>query len=240
MESLPSTNNYLSTTEKHRSRDENRQSPAANQVISDSVKAIEVENVGDEIQKVKSLEEIAALPGAVIKPIDSKLTDILLKVLSHNSDFSQKRITNAYFLEFPKLPTYKPNVSHQQSNYIYPEQSVGQMPVQTAAPLQMPVQAVPTIQAVQIPIETAMDKNYELLFDKDIQLSDADYEYGEMVCADRVSGGVADVRKNCRIYFQCTKYTIDTYVCPRGSLFDDSKQFCMPSHQVYCGKYVTM
>lgn len=248
-EALPSSTHYLSTTGKYKSSTTDKsetttEKPVDNRLTaSDSVKAIEVENVGDEISRVKSLEEIAALPGAVIKPIDSKLTDILLKVLAHNQDFSQKRITNAYFLEFPKLPVYKPSVGPQQSsNFLYPEPSLTQNPVQSVPPLpiQMPGQSLPSIQTVQIPLEAAMDKNYDLLYDKDIQLTDSDYEYGETVCADRVSGGVPDVRKGCRIYFQCTKYTIDTYVCPRGSLFDESKQFCMPSNQVYCGKYISM
>ena len=198
------------------------QMPSSDWETNTGIKAVEVENVGEDITKIRSLEEIAALPGAVIKPIDPKLTDILLKVLSHNSDFATKRITNAYFLEFPKLPNYRPTPNQKSSlNYLTPEEYYKQTSVADR----------------QTPVETTIDQKYDDLdYDKDIQLTDADYEYGEMVCANRINGAIADVRKGCRIYFQCTPYTIDTYVCPRGSTFDDRKQYCLPSNQVICGK----
>ena len=186
------------------------------------MKAVEVENVGEDITKVKSLEDIASIPGAIIKPIDPKLTEILLKVLNHNSDFSQKRITNAYFLEFPKLPVYKPVPPPKPPiNYIISDQMYREVPPP----------------AVQTGIASTINSNYDLIYDKDVQMTDADYEYGEIVCANKNSGAVADVRKECRIYFQCTQYTIDTYICPTGTAFDDRRQYCLPLNQVICGTY---
>jgi len=194
-----------------------------NQYLPEDIRAVEVQNLGD-IEKVKSLEQIASIPGAIIRPIDPKLTDILLKVLSYNSDFAQKRITNAYFLEFPKMPEYKPKV--REENSVKPSaNSIGQNS-----------SYVESTEKTVESIVKSLPPNYQLDNEKDVLMSDSDYQYGEALCEGKISGGLADVRKNCRIYYQCTEYTIDTYICPKGTRFDNEKQYCLPSNDVICDK----
>ncbi len=194
-----------------------------NQYLPEDIRAVEVQNLGD-IEKFKSLEQIASIPGAIIRPIDPKLTDILLKVLSYNSDFAQKKITNAYFLEFPKMPEYKPKV-REENSVKSSANSIGQ-----------DSSYVESTEKTVESIVNSLPPNYQLDNEKDVLMDDSDYQYGEALCEGRISGGLADVRKNCRIYYQCTEYTIDTYICPKGTRFDNEKQYCLPSNEVICGK----
>lgn len=65
-------------------------------------------------------------------------------------------------------------------------------------------------------------------------LTERDYEFGELLCEGRFSGGVPDPRHDCRLYFECNSETIDTFACPEGHRFDAHLQQCAPAETTVC------
>lgn len=65
-------------------------------------------------------------------------------------------------------------------------------------------------------------------------LTEQDYNFAEQLCEGRFSGGIADPRHACKLYFECNPSTIDTFACPDGYAFDNRRQLCLQSQAVTC------
>ena len=163
----------------------------------------------DEILKKLELPMDKLPQGSVVKPVDGKQAEELVKMLSNRQEFQGKKITDVYYLEMPK----------QRQDAI--EQIKKLIKSSELKPLKQ---------------SKLINKEIDFITSDDVNLEDNDFHVGELLCEGKLSGAYADVKKQCRIYYQCTETTIDTFICPKGTLFDDSVQLCQPADRVLCQK----
>ena len=163
----------------------------------------------DEILKKLELPMDKLPQGSVVKPVDGKQAEELVKMLSNRQEFQGKKITDVYYLEMPK----------QRQDAI--EQIEKLIKSSELKPLKQ---------------SKLINKEIDFITSDDVNLEDNDFHVGELLCEGKLSGAYADVKKQCRIYYQCTETTIDTFICPKGTLFDDSVQLCQPADRVLCQK----
>ncbi|KAF7494358.1 hypothetical protein SSS_03831 [Sarcoptes scabiei] len=208
----------------------------------------------EELEKV-----IGNLPqGAVVKKIDPSTTELLLRLLRNTSaseDIERKKITKIYYVYLgPKgsAESSKPTKNNNDDDFATKPIVRDLLPPPPRPP---PIQSAPvtrfTTDASKKPQPKATTTTTTTTTTTEVPpivpkaagkrpgftLNELDYEYGEILCEGRFSGGMPDLRNDCRIYFECNPNTIDTYACPEHQRYDLSRQQCVPEDQAFCPRF---
>ncbi|OTF82313.1 hypothetical protein BLA29_007976, partial [Euroglyphus maynei] len=206
---------------------------------------------------------IGNLPeGAVIKKIDPATTELLLRLLRNTNasdDIVRKKITKIYYVHLtPKengnlfnqnatlnredSPPVLTHIDYQRNRQPAPYQENFPITrpnyVDTPRRRPLPSSSTTTTRATTTTTTTTTETPPIMTTSKPkFILNEQDYEYGEILCEGRFSGGVPDFRNDCRLYFECNTQTIDTYACPEDQRYDMSRQTCVPEREAYCPRF---
>lgn len=137
---------------------------------------------------------------------EAKLVQDVLASLKRSAELANKKITSVYYIN---IDGKKTKVSAKKSD--------------TSGARELPLRQLTTATPQVHGSSSAYKEGIDDFVDN-----------GEFVCEGNYSGFYADAKKDCRVYYQCGTTTIDTYVCPKGTRFDEKTTFCEAADKVSC------